>query len=270
MSGAALRAAVLVPQAEPKDLLTSVERALTVLEVIAASPEPMPAKAVAQRLEISLGTSYRVLHTLEHTGYLVRLGHGCFGLTGKIAQLSRRFQARLDVLPTTRPALEELAAEAREDVYLAVFRAGEIAIADVVEGSAAVHLDGIEVGFSQLAHTTAVGKVLLAASPGDVVDDFLSEARLRAYTARSLVRRGEIKRHLRKIRGDGLGYDLEEVATGCCCVAAGIRDGAGTVVGSVGLSTSAERWRDEHARLTWLCSEAAAGASRALAGGSGS
>ena len=116
MRGAALRAAVLAAEPGPKDLLTTVERALEALETMADSPVPVPAKAVAQRLGISLGTSYRVLHTLEHSGYVVRLGHGCFGFSGKSASLTRLFQDGLDVVGAFRPALKRLAEEDRTSV----------------------------------------------------------------------------------------------------------------------------------------------------------
>lgn len=265
MRGAALRAAVLARETESKDSLSSVRRALDVLEVIATSPRPIPAKAVAQRLGISLGTSYRVLHTLEDGGYVVRLGHGCFGLGGKVTSLARSFQESLDVVETLRPAIKRLAVEAEEDTYLALFRGGEIAVAEVVEGSRGLHIGGLEVGFSRVAHNTALGKVLLAACPDDTVDDYLGQQQLQAFTPHTLVRRRDIKANLNAVRETDLGHDLEELAIGCCCVAAPVRDGRGAVVGSVGLSTPTDRWRREEARLTRLCISAAAQASRSLA-----
>jgi IclR family acetate operon transcriptional repressor len=264
MRGTALRAAVLATEPESKDSLSSVKRALEVLEAIAAAPRPIPAKAVAQRLGISLGTSYRVLHTLEQQGYVVRLGHGCFGLGGKVTSLSRVFQEGLDVVQTLRPALERLAAEAEEDTYLALFRGGEVAVAEVVEGSNALHVGGLEVGFSRVARASALGKVLLAACPAEMVDDYLGQQDLRALTPRTLTRRRRIKSDLETVRETGIGYDLEELALGCCCVAAPVRDAGGAVVGSVGLSAPTDRWLREEGRLTRLCVAAAAEASKSL------
>jgi IclR family transcriptional regulator, acetate operon repressor len=265
MRGAALRATVLAREPESKDSLSSVRRALDVLEAIASSPRPIPAKAVALQLGISLGTSYRVLHTLEDGGYVVRLGHGCFGLGGKVSSLSRIFQESLDVVQTLRPALKRLAAEAEEDAYLALFRGGEIAVAEVVEGSSTLHVGGLEVGFSRIAHASALGKVLLAGCPDETIDDYLGQQHLRALTPRTLVRRRSIKSNLRTVREAGVGHDIEELAIGCCCVAAPVRDARGAVVGSVGLSAPTDRWRREEARLTRLCVSAAAHASRSLA-----
>lgn len=247
-----------------RDRLSSVARALEALEVIAAAPTPMPAKAVAHRLGTSLGTAYHILNTLEHAGYVVRLGHGRFGLGAKVSGLYRHFQARLDLVPRVRPFIDELAERAREDVYLAVFRDGEIAVAEVVVASRNLHVDGLEVGFNRLAHSTAIGKVLLAGAPEETVDGYLGERKLTPFTRRTLVQRRHIKRHLRVVRERGVGNDLEELADGCCCVAVPVLDARGATVGAIGLSTSAERWRTEHRALTSLCCEIGARASNAM------
>ena len=254
------------PQPEPRDVLTSVSRALAVLEAIAASPQPIPAKAVARQLGISLGTSYHVLHTLEHAGYVVRLGQGRFGLGSKVPALYHLFREQLDLVPTVRPLLGELSERAGEDAYLAVFRAGEVVVAEVVEGPSDLHLEGLGEGFSRIAHSTALGKVLLAAAPEAVVDGYLEERRLEPFTRRTLVRRKHIKRHLAAVQERGIGTDLEELADGCCCVAVPILDARGEAVAAVGLSTTSDRWRAERDALVAMCRETAAHAGRALGG----
>ena len=266
MGGAALRAelASQPTRPPPRDLLTSVARALEVLELVATASGPLPVKAVASRLGISLGTAYHVMHTLEHGGYVVRLGQGRFGLGSKVASLARMFTDVVDLFPEVRPHLDALAEQAREDVYLGVMRGGEIVVADVVEGSASLHVGDLGVGFSGVAHTTALGKVLLAATPDGDLDHYLGERRLVRFTARTLVDRRHVKRHLRAVRELGVARDLEEFAEGVCCVAFPIHGPAGETLASIGISVPAERWRAESERLTGLCAGAAQAGSAAL------
>lgn len=74
---------------EPTGLIGSAQRALRVLEVVAASGDAITAKAVARRAGYKLSTTYHLLNTLAHEGYLVRLGHGRgFRLGDKIGALS--------------------------------------------------------------------------------------------------------------------------------------------------------------------------------------
>mgnify|MGYP001259581751 FL=1 len=267
MQGGALRALIDAGREAPKDVLTSVSRALNVLETIAASPLPLPAKAVAQSLEISLGTSYHVLHTLEHAGYVVRVGHGCYGLGSKVARLHRLFYEQFDLVPAVRPVLADLADQSWEDCYLAVFRGGEMIIVDVAEGASdALHLPGVDVGFSRVAHTTALGKVLLAAAPEPVLDEYLGARRLQAFTRRTLVERRHLKRNLGAVRDLGVGKDLEELSDGCCCVAVPITGPSGAAIASIGMSCPASRWHIDYERLTTLVQNAGERATAAVGG----
>lgn len=265
--GEAVRVGPAAPAETPGDHLASVGRALEVLEAVAGAPDPLPAKAVAHDLGISLGTTYHVLNTLEHAGYVVRLTHGRFGLGPKVPELYRMFHRRHDLLPAVRPLLDELAERAHEDAYLAVFRDGEVVVAEVVGASTRLHVDGLEVGFTRIAHTTAIGKVLLASAPDADLDDYLQERRLVPYTRRTLVERRHIKRHLRVVRERGIGKDLEELADGCCCLAVPVLDARGHTAAAIGISTPADRWRAHEAPLTELCCEIGVRASNALRAG---
>jgi DNA-binding IclR family transcriptional regulator len=263
IEGAALRA-TLAAGGEPRDVLASAERTLRALELLAGAPGPLPAKALAHQLETSLGTTYRVLHTLEHEGYAVRLGHGCYGLGAKLSTLLNTFQRRLDPVEVARPFVADLAEIVEEDAYLAVLRRGELAIAEIVRGSRTLHMAEPGVGFSNVAHVAAVGKALLAACSPQEIDDYLRARPLTACTPRTLVTRAEIKRDLRQARTRGYALEIEELAPGCCCVAAPVLDADSASVASVGVSVPVERFTIERREITGRCRTTAAAASRAL------
>ena len=120
-------------------------------------------------------------------------------------------------------------------------------------------------GFTRLAHTTAIGKVLLAAAPDEDPRRLPRGAPPGAlHAAAPWCERRHIKRHLRVVRERGIGKDLEELAEGCCCVAVPVLDARGDVLGAIGLSTPAHRWRTHEAALTELCCEIGARASNEL------
>jgi DNA-binding IclR family transcriptional regulator len=265
IDGAALRATLRGPEAEPRDGLASATRTLRALELIASAPGPLPAKALAQQLNASLGSSYRVLHTLEDEGYAVRLAHGCYGLGPKLSSLFRMFQERFDVAGVARPVMAELADELGEDVFLAVLRSGEVAVAEIARGPSELHLPEPGVGFTSMAHTAAIGKVLLAGLADDDIDDYLRARPLEACTPHTLVERRRITADLRGVRERGLALDLEELAEGCCCVAAPVRDPWGATIASIGVSVPTERFRAERDAVARGCVVAAARLSRAVA-----
>src|SRR5690606_209029 len=53
-------------------LLGSIQRAITLVDMVANAPRPLPVKALASSAGLSLGTTYNIVRTLVHEGYLAR------------------------------------------------------------------------------------------------------------------------------------------------------------------------------------------------------
>lgn len=68
-------------------LITSVQRALHLVDEVGAAGRPLPAKALARRTGLALPTAYHLLATLVHEGYLTRVDH-CYALGDRILALS--------------------------------------------------------------------------------------------------------------------------------------------------------------------------------------
>jgi len=83
-----------------RGLLGSVQRALRVLDVVSHAEEGVTAKAVARRAGLKLSTTYHLLNTLVHEGYLVRLeDKQGFGVANKIPELYWQLRRHLDIIP---------------------------------------------------------------------------------------------------------------------------------------------------------------------------
>ena len=119
---------------EHRTLISSVQRALKVVDIVAGAPRPMPVKAVAQASGLSLGTAYNLTRTLVHEGYLVAepdglvLGLRFPSLRGADAGV---FLARV------RQTLHHVAAENGATAYLARFSDGMVSIIDIVDATGA-------------------------------------------------------------------------------------------------------------------------------------
>lgn len=53
-------------------LINSVRRAVHLLDAVGSAGGPVPAKALARRTQLPLATTYHLLRTLVHEGYLTR------------------------------------------------------------------------------------------------------------------------------------------------------------------------------------------------------
>ncbi|WP_247614638.1 IclR family transcriptional regulator [Streptomyces tagetis] len=149
------------PAAEPPPatLIGSVQRAMRLLERVAAHGYGAPAKQLARETGLALPTAYHLLRTLVHEGYL-RREKGLFFLGEAAERLSRsgaeqkRRSTVVDALASWRDAIDA-------PVYYATYRAGEV---EVVGVSDTPDHPAVEewADFRETAHAHAVGLCLLS------------------------------------------------------------------------------------------------------------
>ena len=238
-------------------LINSVQRALHLLDAVGGSADPISAKALARRIGLPLGTTYHLLRTLVHEGYLRKLPDG-YILGDRIDALGAGRPVRHPV-GRTRPVLAALRDELRGAAYLSLFDDGEIVLVDVVDGPATPRVD-LWVGCTEAGHATALGKCVLSCLSPSAQEEYLSRHPLPDLTPHTVTERRVLLRMLRA--GDEVVIDEEEYSLGTACLAAPVR--APGVVGAVAISVPRRRLsvlRAEQDRLR----RAAARVARAVA-----
>jgi IclR family pca regulon transcriptional regulator len=122
----------------------------------------------------------------------------------------------------------------------------------------------VQIGTRVPALPTSLGKVLLAALPGDELERVLTEPSRSGLTPRWRPDRAERDAALREVRARGWALTDEQLALGIRSVAAPLRDGAGQVVAALNVNvhaaeTTVERLVGEHLpRLLTAASEISA------------
>jgi DNA-binding IclR family transcriptional regulator len=240
-------------------LIQSVQRALRIIEVIAEHAGRARAKEIARATGLPLATTYHLLRTCAHEGWLQRLDDGSYVLGHRIDAVRAGGTAARGVAHA-RPALEWLRDGLGGAVYLARYADGEIVVDEIVDGPRAPRID-LWVGIHDAAHATALGKCILGQLPTDDREDYLDRHPLHDLTPRTVVDR----RRLGLPGPAEVAVDDGEYAVGVCCLAAAVstEDGAG----AVGVVTSRRGVGAPEARRTVLAG--AGRVSRALTLGSG-
>lgn len=219
-------------------LITSVRRALHLMEVVAGHADGAPAKKLAREAGLPLATTYHLLRTLAHEGYVRKLGDGLFVLGDRLDALREQGRPQA-MLSRTRPALTALRDELDMATYLGFYgEDGEIRVRDIADGPRAPRVD-VWVGFEDAAHATALGKCILRQLDDESRDDYLSRHPLLELTPRTVTRPAELIRRLARPTRYSLVFDKEEYAIGTCCAAVPVTDG--TAVGALGVSCRPER-----------------------------
>ncbi|TFD17128.1 IclR family transcriptional regulator [Cryobacterium sp. TMT1-21] len=155
----------MLPQ--PQTLISSVQRALKLVDIVADAAGPLPVKAIARASGLSLGTAYNLTRTLVHEGYLAAEPDGLV--------LGARFPSlRGDDGPGVftafvRQTLRRVAREHASPAQFTRYQAGEVHLVDSVDAAGAPR-----VGFRAGAPPTAVGRQILAQLSREQRSDYLS------------------------------------------------------------------------------------------------
>jgi DNA-binding IclR family transcriptional regulator len=95
----------------------------------------------------------------------------------------------------------------------------------------------LDLGFHEAAHATSFGKVLLAAMPRANLRAYLGGTGLTRLTGGTITRLADLEDELRLVRDYGVAQEVEEFRPELACVAAPVRNDAGTVIGAMAMST---------------------------------
>ncbi|WP_214368611.1 IclR family transcriptional regulator [Pseudonocardia sp. H11422] len=239
-------------------LIQSVQRALRLLEIVAGHDGRANAKELSRAAGLSLPTTYHLLRTLAHEGYLQRLDDGSYVLGHRLDVVLRHGSASR-AIAQARPALEWLRDELASAVYLALYADGEVVIVEIVDSPKTPRID-LWVGIHDAAHATALGKCILGQLPAQAREEYLADHPLHDLTPHTVVDRRRLRDRLPQ--PGAVAVDDQEYAVGIHCLASAVATPG--AVGAVGFVTPG-RGRTAAGPLRQTLTAGAARVSRALA-----
>jgi DNA-binding IclR family transcriptional regulator len=214
--------------------LQSVDRALTILEILARHGE-LGVTGIAGELDVHKSTASRLVGALEAHRLVEQMGdRGKYRLGFGIVRLAGATTARLSLPRQSRPMCRRLAAELGETVNVAVLDGTAVVNVAQEQGNAAISAHNW-LGQRTPAHATSSGKVLLAWAT-DAERTAIVDAGLTKYTENTITDSAELDAELEEIRQRGWASTSEELEIGLNAVAAPIRDADGVVVGAISVS----------------------------------
>ncbi len=228
---------------EPAALVQSVDRAITVLEIL-AKRGVAGVTEIALELGVHKSTASRLVAVLEGRGLVEQLAdRGKYRLGFGIVRLAGALTVQRDLAHESRKACEALAADVGETVNVAILDGNRVINVSEVRGPAAIAVHNW-VGQSTPPHATSSGKVLLAfVGPADLRD--LLGPTLQRYTDNTVSDVDVLERELDKVRAQGWAATEQEYEVGLNAVAAPVRDHEGAVVAAVSVSGPSYRLTPE-------------------------
>ncbi|BCI53864.1 IclR family transcriptional regulator [Mycolicibacterium litorale] len=210
--------------------IQSIERAAAILDVIARAPFGVGVGEIAAALDLAKPTAHGLLATLCAVGYVQRGDGGRYVLGERIRRLGGH---RLDTNLLRSVALnwaDTLAARTGETVRIGTLDGLEVRVVHHVFRPAAVR-QTLDIGRLVPLHATALGKVLLAHTPG--LADQAVRAGLDAFTRRTQCTQTDVGAEVRRTRARGWSVTDGEFAPDSAAVGAAIRGPGGQVVAAI-------------------------------------
>lgn len=224
-----------------------IERMMTLLDALAASPEPATLKQLATATELHPSTAHRILAAMTSARFVERQDPGTYRLGIRLLELGNIVKSRINLREVALPFMQELHETIGEAVNLGTRHEDDIVYLERTSSGRALVRVVYLVGGRAPLHLTSLGKLFLAADSAQEVRAYARRTALPGKTPRSLTSLAALERELDKVRRHGIAYDDEEAEIGLKCVAAPIHDDEGRIVAALSVSAPADRHDPEWA-----------------------
>ena len=170
----------------------SIQRALQILELFGRETGPLGVSEISRIVGIHKSTIHRLVITLEHAGWLLRVpGTDKYRLGLKVLALGRIVDRSITSCSAARPVLEELAADTGETVILTMSDDEGAICVDKIETTHRLKISS-ELGQHFPLHAGATGFAVLMCMPEERVRQILYEKPLRAFTPKTITDPGRV------------------------------------------------------------------------------
>ncbi len=222
--------------AAEKPVIRVVEVALEAVKFLCKTPRGIGVREMARALGVGKSTMHRILQTLDAKG-LVRQDQETsrYVITAHLMGLASLILENLEFRRVARPFLEALQKRCGETVFLGVLDGAEVVIVDRIDSQEPLRMVN-DIGFREPAHSTALGKSILASLPDEQLHSSLHGLELKALTPKTITSVETLKAELNRVQLSGFAIDDEESTPGVRCVGAPVRDAFGSVIAAVSVS----------------------------------
>ncbi len=200
----------------------SVRQGLKILELL-SEQGALSDKQVSDRLNYNLLTVQQILSIYNDAGYIVCDHDGCFDLSIKVIEISRKFQQRSEVKDIARKYLKQLSVKYNETTTLGAIEETNVIYVDKINSMELIRF----VPHSEqkiTAHHTALGKSILASLPVNEIHHYCNCTNWKQITHKTIDSKEKLLIRLEQIRKQGFAICDEEYYLGLRSVAVPILD----------------------------------------------
>jgi DNA-binding IclR family transcriptional regulator len=216
----------------------AVERAMSILFALAASPEGITLADLSRTTGISIPTAHRLIAALRTHRLVRETQTGLQSLGPGSLILARGFLGGLDFRVEALPILSELRDATSETCHLGTFASPHVVYVDKLDSTHSVRTVS-RIGATVPAVTTALGRSILAYSDEQAVVAVIEASKAQLAIT---VDADQFRQELKKTRARGYGLDIEQNQKGICCVGAPVFNQTADVIAGISVTFPSARF----------------------------
>ncbi|MFC6669867.1 IclR family transcriptional regulator [Marinobacterium aestuariivivens] len=169
-------------ETDDRYIVPGLVRGLAVLQQFSRNRRELSISELAEAIEVNRSSTFRLVHTLEHCGFLRRIADtNRYTLSSRVLDLGFQFLSSLDLLEPSRPILEALRNRTTLACQLMVREGRDVVIVDCFQATGPF-TSTVSVGTRWPAHATAVGQLMLSSLPEEKLREIYRDFSFQRFT----------------------------------------------------------------------------------------
>lgn len=219
-----------------KDIVQSVDRSLSILEVLSDYRDGLGVTDISEKVGLHKSTVYRLLSTLIYKDYVTQDKEtNKYKITFKLFELGNKRIEKMDILSASKLYTKKLMESVNEVVHLVVREDNKIIYIDKVEANNTIRMAS-SIGKRSPMYCTSVGKAMLAYLPENEVKEIWHNSEIKKLTENTITDFEALKTELEIVKIKGYAVDNEENEKGVRCIGAPIFNRLNEIEGALSIS----------------------------------
>lgn len=215
--------------AENRYTITSLDRAVDVLDVLASREDGQTLAKLSEITDIPKSTLFRILSTLHDRDCVsLNVDTKKYTLGLKLRELGNAFIRRTDLDGAATPRMRDLAESCGESVFLALLDEDEVVYIRRMESPKSVMMVR-KLGNRAPVHSTATGEAMIAFLSDERREEIIREMEFTKHTKHTNTSPEDFRKRLGTVREEGVAVVDGEYNPELLCISSPIF-GAGAVV----------------------------------------
>jgi DNA-binding IclR family transcriptional regulator len=211
----------------------NLERAIKILELLSQNPPGLSSTQIAQKLNFSRNSIFRITTTLIDTGYLNKNEESkLFQLSQKLLSLGYAAIGEQTLIEKALPQMRALRDKYGETVPLGILHSTYGLVVESIPGTFSFRYV-LEPGKRFSLHTSASGKAIIAFLPDDEREELIQKLEYTTYNERTINSRENFRKYLEEVKMKGFALDIAEEIAGMHCIGSPIFNRLGYPIAAI-------------------------------------